>query len=101
MYTEEEVAAELDKDEDFDYKKVLDMYRVSPEVVQTVQARRLEEAGERKARTILYKHRLVQQHRASQREKRERSLLAEVPQTVDENYWASLMATEPVDDDRF
>lgn len=74
------------------------MYRSSPAALGTVMAKRYQEAGERRARAILYRHALVQQRLASQRNKREASLLAEVPLTVDEAYWASLMATE-VDQD--
>lgn len=90
MREQEESTLEVHKsDEEFNYRKFLDEWRADPEAVNAVIRKRYEEAVERKAKAILYRHALVEQRLASQREKRERSLLPEVPLTVDEDYWTS------------
>lgn len=102
MIEQDESTLEVQKsDEEFDYRKFLDEWRADPEAVNVVIRKRYEGAGERKAKVILFRHALVEQRLASQREKRERALLPEVPITVDEDYWTSLMATEPLEDGGF
>ncbi len=99
MHNEEEAALEVHNDEPGStVRKFLERFRTEPDAVMAEVEQRYKEAGERKARNIFYTHALVQQRLASQREKRQRSQLPEVPVTVDEDYWTSLLAIEPVDE---